>query len=72
MCRRRASCISFPGITMVLEAGAHIGHGAVIHGARIGRNVLVGMSAVIMDRAFDRSGLHHRRADLRAGRPRDP
>lgn len=39
----------FPGVTVVLEAGAHIGHGAVIHGARIGRNALVGMNAVIMD-----------------------
>jgi len=28
---------------------SHIGHGAVIHGATIGRNSLVGMNAVIMD-----------------------
>ncbi|MBK8249627.1 MAG: transferase hexapeptide repeat family protein [Gemmatimonadetes bacterium] len=41
----------FPGATMVLEEGAHIGHGAVIHGANIGRNVLVGMNAVVMDNA---------------------
>lgn len=40
----------FPGVTVVLEAGAHIGHGAVIHGAHIGENVLVGMNAVVMDR----------------------
>lgn len=39
----------FPGITIVLEEGAHIGHGAIIHGAHIGKNVLVGMNAVIMD-----------------------
>jgi phenylacetic acid degradation protein/carnitine operon protein CaiE len=39
----------FPGITVLLKAGAHIGHGAVIHGATIGRNCLVGMNAVIMD-----------------------
>ena len=39
----------FPGVTVLLEAGAHIGHGAVVHGARIGRNALVGMNAVIMD-----------------------
>jgi phenylacetic acid degradation protein len=39
----------FPGETVVLEAGAHIGHGAIIHGARIGRNVLVGMNTVVMD-----------------------
>lgn len=41
----------FPGATIRLEEGAHIGHGAVIHGAQIGRNVLVGMNAVVMDNA---------------------
>ncbi len=39
----------FPGITVELQENAHIGHGAVIHGANIGRNCLVGMNAVIMD-----------------------
>lgn len=46
----------FPGVTVVLEAGAHIGHGAIVHGARIGRNALVGMNAVIMDNAVVGSG----------------
>lgn len=41
----------FPGITVVLRESAHIGHGAIIHGASIGRNVLVGMNAVVMDNA---------------------
>ena len=39
----------FPGVTMTLHESAHIGHGAIIHGANIGRNVLVGMNSVIMD-----------------------
>jgi phenylacetic acid degradation protein len=39
----------FPGVTVYLKEGAHIGHGAVVHGATIGRNCLVGMNAVIMD-----------------------
>ena len=39
----------FPGITVRLEEGAHIGHGAIVHGAHIGRDVLVGMNSVIMD-----------------------
>jgi len=39
----------FPGITVRLEEGAHIGHGAIIHGAHVGRNCLVGMNAVLMD-----------------------
>jgi phenylacetic acid degradation protein len=46
----------FPGVTVVLEAGAHIGHGAVIHGARIGANALIGMNAVVMDRAVVGAG----------------
>ncbi len=41
----------FPGITITLRENAHIGHGAIIHGAQVGRNVLVGMNAVIMDHA---------------------
>lgn len=39
----------FPGVTVHLMENAHIGHGAIIHGATIGRNCLVGMNAVIMD-----------------------
>lgn len=39
----------FPGVTVVLKAGTHVGHGAVIHGAVIGRNCLIGMNSVIMD-----------------------
>ena len=41
----------FPGTVFTLHEGAHIGHGAIIHGANIGRNVLVGMNSVIMDEA---------------------
>lgn len=41
----------FPGVTVLLKEGAHIGHGAIIHGAIIGKNCLVGMNAVIMDEA---------------------
>ncbi|CAN5817384.1 phenylacetic acid degradation protein PaaY [soil metagenome] len=39
----------FPGVTVLLKEAAHIGHGAVIHGATIGRNCLIGMNAVVMD-----------------------
>ena len=39
----------FPGVTVLLKEGSHIGHGAIIHGATIGRNCLVGMNAVVMD-----------------------
>lgn len=39
----------FPGTTVLLKKGAHIGHGAIVHGGTIGENCLVGMNAVIMD-----------------------
>jgi len=41
----------FPGITVYLKEAAHIGHGAIIHGAQICKNSLIGMNAVIMDNA---------------------
>jgi phenylacetic acid degradation protein len=39
----------FPGKSVILYESAHIGHGAIIHGAIIGRNVMVGMNSVLMD-----------------------
>ena len=39
----------FPGVTVLLKENAHIGHGAIIHGATIGRNCLIGMNSVVMD-----------------------
>ena len=52
-CNVQESCTihMFPGVTVVLEKGAHIGHGAIVHGARIGANALIGMNAVVMDNA---------------------
>ena len=41
----------FPGKDCVIEADGHVGHGAILHGCRIGRNALVGMNSVIMDGA---------------------
>ena len=57
-CNVQESCTvhMFPGVTVVLEEAAHIGHGAIIHGARIGRNTLVGMNAVVMDNAVVGAG----------------
>jgi len=52
-CNVQENCVihSFPAVTVVLDRNAHIGHGAIIHGAHIGENVLIGMNAVIMDNA---------------------
>ena len=41
----------FPGKSVLLNEAAHIGHGAVVHGASIGCNTLIGMNSVIMDGA---------------------
>lgn len=41
----------FPGKSITLKESAHIGHGAVIHGANLGKNCLIGMNTVIMDDA---------------------
>ena len=50
-CNVQENCVihMFPGVTIRLEEAAHIGHGAIVHGANIGRNCLVGMNAVLMD-----------------------
>ena len=50
-CNVQENCIihMFPGIIVLLKEGSHIGHGAIIHGAMIGKNCLVGMNAVVMD-----------------------
>jgi carbonic anhydrase/acetyltransferase-like protein (isoleucine patch superfamily) len=52
-CNVQENCVihMFPGVTVRLKKSAHIGHGAIIHGANIGYNCLIGMNAVIMDEA---------------------
>lgn len=52
-CNVQETCVvhSFPGKDVVVEESGHVGHGAVLHGCHIGRNVLVGMNAVVMDEA---------------------
>jgi phenylacetic acid degradation protein len=57
-CNVQESCTihMFPGVVVHLEPSAHIGHGAVVHGARIGENALIGMNAVVMDHAVVGAG----------------
>ena len=52
-CNVQENCIihMFPGKTVVLKEMAHIGHGAIVHGATVGKNSLIGMNAVLMDDA---------------------
>src|SRR3546814_10638473 len=39
------------GTDCIVGRGANIGHGAVLHGCRIGENALVGINAVVLDGA---------------------
>lgn len=50
-CNVQENCVihMFPGKGTLLKKGAHIGHGAILHGATIGENSLIGMNAVLMD-----------------------
>jgi len=41
----------FPGGDTVIERNGHVGHGAVLHGCRVGADALIGMNAVVMDGA---------------------
>ncbi len=71
----------FPGITVLLKEGAHVGHGAIIHGATIGKNCLIGMNAVVMDNvvledecilgalSFVKTDEHFERRSLIVGNP---
>ena len=82
-CNIQESCTihMFPGTTVLLKMGAHIGHGAIIHGATIGKNCLVGMNAVLMDNAiledecivgalaFIKSDSHFEKRSLIVGNP---
>jgi phenylacetic acid degradation protein len=42
---------TFPGGDVVIEQDGHVGHGAVLHGCRIGRNAMIGINAVVLDNA---------------------
>lgn len=50
-CNVQENCVihMFPGKTVTLKKGAHVGHGAIIHGGTLGENCLIGMNAVVMD-----------------------
>ena len=52
-CNVQENCVvhMFPGKHITFESGAHIGHGAVVHGATLKANCLIGMNAVVMDGA---------------------
>lgn len=50
-CNVQENCVihMFPGVTVRLHKSAHVGHGAIIHGAELGENCLIGMNSVLMD-----------------------
>ena len=52
-CNIQENCVihMFPGTTVYISEEAHLGHGCTIHGAKIGRNSMIGINAVILDDA---------------------
>ena len=52
-CNVQENCVihMFPGTTVHLHENAHVGHGAIIHGAILKKNCLIGMNSVVMDDA---------------------
>ena len=82
-CNVQDTCVihGFPASDTLLEDNAHIGHGAVLHGCVIRADALVGMNAVVMDKAeigpgafvaasaFVRAGLKVPARSLAAGVP---
>jgi phenylacetic acid degradation protein len=82
-CNVQDCCVmhGFPNIDTVVDVDGHIGHGAILHGCKVGRNALVGMNAVIMDNAvigesamiaasaFVKAGMHIPARMLAAGIP---
>ena len=51
MCRTAACCIPTPASTLTIGRNCTIGHKAILHGCTIGDNTLIGMGAVILNRA---------------------
>jgi carbonic anhydrase/acetyltransferase-like protein (isoleucine patch superfamily) len=45
-----------PGLELVIGSGVSVGHRAVLHGCRIEDDVLIGMGAIVMNRAVIGSG----------------
>ena len=53
-CNVQDCCVIHGEEPVVLGNRVSLGHGAIVHGAKIGDNVLVGMGSVIMDGAENR------------------
>ena len=54
--KMQGNCIAhtFAGSDMILNKAANIGHGAILHGRRVGKGARVGMKAVVTDEAVIR------------------
>ena len=52
-CNIQDGCVlhADPGFPCTLDAGVTLGHGAIVHGATVGANVVIGMRAVVMNGA---------------------
>jgi phenylacetic acid degradation protein len=43
---------TLPNADLIVEAEGHIGHSAVLHGCHVGRNVMIGIGAILLDLAM--------------------
>ena len=46
-----AVCHADPGLPLIIGEGVTVGHRAIVHGAHVGANSLIGMGAIIMNGA---------------------
>jgi carbonic anhydrase/acetyltransferase-like protein (isoleucine patch superfamily) len=46
----RGVLLGQPSVPTILGEQSHVGHGAIIHAATLGRHVLIGMGAIVQDR----------------------
>jgi phenylacetic acid degradation protein len=46
----RGAVLGQPSVPTILGENSHVGHGAIIHAATLGRHVLIGMGAIVQDR----------------------
>jgi phenylacetic acid degradation protein len=59
----------FPGKSITLKKGAHVGHGAIIHGANLGENCLIGIECIIGAMSFVKAETKFPKRSLAVGNP---
>jgi phenylacetic acid degradation protein len=61
-----------PGGSLQIDEEGQVGHGAMLHGCTVGRNVLIGMGAIVLDEAVIENDVIVAAATLVPGKARVP